>query len=163
MFQKLATFTKKVSMLADEPSLNATELKAQFDAAPEELRGSFNALVDALKLTTAGDSGAKNIGATSISGLTGNDVQTLLEALFNRIKVGTVSMTLTNNDLTSKAITFPTAFDSTPQGVFAMVSGQTTYYCSASGISSTGCTLYARRYATLSGSETFTVLWIAVA
>jgi hypothetical protein len=47
-FQKLDAFTKKVADLADKPALNASELKAQFDAAPEELRTYFNNLVDAL-------------------------------------------------------------------------------------------------------------------
>jgi hypothetical protein len=80
-FEKLDGFSKKVSDLSDKPSLTPTALKAQFDAAPDELRVSFNALIDALKKTTSGDSGAKNIGATSITGLTGSDVQTLLGSL----------------------------------------------------------------------------------
>jgi hypothetical protein len=80
-FQKLDGFSKKVSDLSDKPSLTPTALKAQFDAAPDELRVSFNALIDALKKTTSGDSGAKNIGATTISGLTGTDVQSLIENL----------------------------------------------------------------------------------
>lgn len=84
-FQKLASFTKDVSDLADKPSLTAAQLKAQFDAAPDELRVSFNNLIDALKLTTTGDSGAKNIGATTITGLTGSDVQTILESLKTKI------------------------------------------------------------------------------
>jgi hypothetical protein len=86
MFEKLVSFTKKVADLADRPSLNSSELKAQFDAAPDEVRQYLNKLVDALQKTTAGDSGAKNVGATSISGLTGNDVQTLLESLYNLAK-----------------------------------------------------------------------------
>jgi len=81
MFQKLVSFTKKVADLPDKPSLNPAELKAQFDAAPDEVRESLNKLIDALQKTETGDSGAKNIGATNISGLTGADVQTLLEAL----------------------------------------------------------------------------------
>lgn len=48
MLQKLNAFTKKVADLPDKPNLNPAELKAQFDAAPEELRQSFNNLVDAL-------------------------------------------------------------------------------------------------------------------
>jgi hypothetical protein len=53
MFEKLLSFTKKVSDLADKPTLNASELKLQFDAAPEELRESFNNLVDALNTPEA--------------------------------------------------------------------------------------------------------------
>ena len=79
--QKLLSFSKTVSDLADKPALTPTALKAQFDAAPEEVRQSLNQLIDALKLTTPGDSGAKNIGATSITGLTGSDIQTILESV----------------------------------------------------------------------------------
>jgi hypothetical protein len=55
VLQKLVSFTKKVADLPDKPTLNASELKNQFDAAPEELRGSFNNLIDAL--TNAGVAG----------------------------------------------------------------------------------------------------------
>jgi hypothetical protein len=79
--EKLLAFTKKVADLSDRPALNPTELKAQFDAAPEEVRQYLNKLIDALSKTTSGDSGAKNIGASTISGLTGSNVQSLLEAL----------------------------------------------------------------------------------
>lgn len=81
MFEKLTGFTKKVSDLADRPTLNSVELKAQFDAAPDEVRVYLNKLIDSLQKTTIGDSGAKNIGASTISGLAGGDVQSLLEAL----------------------------------------------------------------------------------
>jgi len=81
MFEKLVSFTKKVADLADKPSLNPSELKAQFDAAPDEVRVYLNKLVDALVKTTAGDSGAKNIGVTTITGVTGADIQTVLENL----------------------------------------------------------------------------------
>lgn len=81
MFEKLVSFTKDVSDLANQPALDAVALKAQFDAAPDEVRTYLNQLIDALLKNTAGDSGAKNIGATNITGLTGLDVQTLLESL----------------------------------------------------------------------------------
>jgi hypothetical protein len=48
VLQKLLAFTKKVADLSDKPTLNASELKNQFDAAPDELRQYFNNLVDAL-------------------------------------------------------------------------------------------------------------------
>lgn len=80
-FNKLTAFTQKVADAADQLVGNPSGNKAVFDAAPEELRTYFNNLVDALKSTASGDSGAKNTGATAISGLTGTDVQTLLEAL----------------------------------------------------------------------------------
>lgn len=80
-FEKLNAFTKDVSDLSDKPALNPTELKAQFDAAPDEVRQYLNKLIDALTKTTAGDSGAKNIGASTITGLTGTNVQALLESV----------------------------------------------------------------------------------
>jgi hypothetical protein len=80
-FKKLTAFTKDVSDLADDVQGNPADLKAYFDAAPEELRTYFNNLIDALKSTASGDSGAKNTGATAITGLTGTDVQSLLESL----------------------------------------------------------------------------------
>jgi hypothetical protein len=98
LFEKLVSFTKKVADLADSPSLNPTELKAQFDAAPDEVRQYLNKLVDALVKTTAGDSGAKNIGATSISGLTGNDVQSLLDSLNTKINDQSIIETGSNGN-----------------------------------------------------------------
>jgi hypothetical protein len=92
VLEKLNAFTKDVSDLSDRPALNPTELKAQFDAAPDEVRQYLNKLIDALKKTTAGDSGAKNIGATTISGLTGTDVQTILGSLNTAVnKIKTIS------------------------------------------------------------------------
>lgn len=83
-FNKLTAFTKKVADLADDVQGNPAELKADFDAAPEELRSYFNNLIDALKSTAGGDSGAKNLGATAITNLTGTDVQSLLEDLASK-------------------------------------------------------------------------------
>jgi hypothetical protein len=81
VLQKLNAFTKKVADMADEPTGTPAEIKAWFDAAAEELRQYFNNAIDALKSTATGDSGAKNTGATAITGITGTDVQTLLEGL----------------------------------------------------------------------------------
>ncbi len=62
--KKLNAFTKKVADLPDVPTpsqtLSAAQLKAQFDAAPEELRAAFNALID--ELSTAG--GAPELAAS---------------------------------------------------------------------------------------------------
>lgn len=80
MFQKLEAFTKKVSDLADKPYMNPDELKAYFDAAPEEVRNALNSLIDALQSTTD-DSGAKNIGVSPIEGIAGANVQELLISL----------------------------------------------------------------------------------
>jgi hypothetical protein len=80
-FNKLAAFTQKVADVADQIVGNPVAAKAIFDASPEELRTYFNNLIDALKSSASGDSGAKNTGATNISGLTGSDIQSLLESL----------------------------------------------------------------------------------
>lgn len=81
-FEKLVSFTKDVSDLADKPALGSTAaLKAQFDAAPDEVRVYLNKLIDALKSIADNDSGADNTGATAIAGLTGTTVQSLLEDL----------------------------------------------------------------------------------
>lgn len=85
MFNKLLSFTKKVQDLPDQPALTPSDLKAQFDAAPDELRQYFNNFIDALMQTTSGDSGAKNVGATTVGSMTGNDVQTILAALDTRL------------------------------------------------------------------------------
>lgn len=83
MLNKLLSFTKKVQDLADKPNttMTAAEVKAQFDAAPDELRLTFNQLIDDLQSFVDGDSGADNIGVSAIAGLTGGTVQSLLEEL----------------------------------------------------------------------------------
>jgi hypothetical protein len=96
MFQKLESFTKDVSDLATKPALDPAALKAQFDAAPDELRQYFNKLVDALVKNTSGDSGAKNIGATNITGLTGSDVQSLLESMYAKLASAGIEVMSTN-------------------------------------------------------------------
>lgn len=94
-FNELSAFTQKVADAADQITGNPAAAKAIFDAAPEELRTAFNNLVKALKFTTSGDSGAKNLGATAISGLTGTDVQSLLESL-NTLKANKQQPSWTN-------------------------------------------------------------------
>jgi hypothetical protein len=80
---KLLAFTKKVGDLADKPNqtMTAAQVKAQFDAAPDEMRLAFNQLIDDLQSVVDGDSGADNIKATAIAELTGTTVQSLLESL----------------------------------------------------------------------------------
>jgi hypothetical protein len=80
-FNTLDAFTKKVADMADQPSGTPEEIKAGFDAAVEELREYFNNLVNALKSTSDTDSAAKNLGAKAITGLEGNNTQSLLESL----------------------------------------------------------------------------------
>lgn len=59
----------------------AAEIKQDFDSRGNELKAIINALIDQLQNTIAGDSGAFNVKATGITGLAGNNVQTLLESL----------------------------------------------------------------------------------
>lgn len=86
--ETLNQFTSRVSDLPDKPNtqMTAAELKAQFDAAPEEMRAKYNALVNVLKSSTAGDSGAENIGSTNISGVAGNTVHGQLKDVFDQLK-----------------------------------------------------------------------------
>lgn len=110
--QKLTTFTKTVSQLADKPNgtMTAAQIKAQFDAAPEELRGVVNAIVDVLISTTQGDSGANNIKISSIVGVTGTDVQTALQSLkdqliqsqLGQITDGTITLAKLGADIRTK-------------------------------------------------------------
>lgn len=67
--EKLSAFTKKVADLADKPNatMSAAEVKAHFDAAPDEVRVYLNKLIDVLQSVVDGDSGADNIGVTPIS------------------------------------------------------------------------------------------------
>jgi hypothetical protein len=133
MFEKLESFTKKVADLADKPSLNPTELKGQFDAAPDEVRVYLNKLIDALVKTTAGDSGAKNVGTTAISGVTGSNVQALLEGLktygdgkylhMSGQKVEVIEGTVavfggTNFTMT---VTFPVAYTTMPDVMYSRI------------------------------------------
>jgi|GEM_PF-6598178 len=81
--EKLLAFTKDVSDLSDKPnsSMTAAEVKAWFDAAPDEVRVYLNQLIDNLQSVVDGDSGADNVGTTNITGLNGATVQALLESL----------------------------------------------------------------------------------
>jgi hypothetical protein len=117
MFEKLVSFTKKVADLADRPSLNSAELKNQFDAAPDEVRVYLNKLIDALKSTTAGDSGAKNTGASVITGLEGTDVQALLESLYNKITVLDPWANVATQNGWSHHGTIPCQYSKDPSGI----------------------------------------------
>lgn len=67
--EKLNAFTKKVSDLADKPNatMTAAEVKAWFDAAPDEVRIYLNKVIDSLQSVADGDSGADSIGVTPIA------------------------------------------------------------------------------------------------
>jgi hypothetical protein len=59
----------------------ATQVKEAFDSRGEDLQTKFNNAVTTLKSVTDSDSGADNIGVTSIPGVTGSTVQAILESL----------------------------------------------------------------------------------
>jgi hypothetical protein len=68
--------------VGQENSLNDTydpeEIKALFDAPPEEVRVALNTLIAILNSTTSGSSGSENIGSATIAGLSGNTVHAQL-------------------------------------------------------------------------------------
>lgn len=82
---KYTASTAIIAALADLPNatdgLTAAQLKAKFDENPEAFKTFVNTLIDQLESTTDSSSGADQIGATSITDLTGNTVQALLESL----------------------------------------------------------------------------------
>lgn len=75
--RKITTWTKPISSLADRPQMSAAELKAAFDSNANELKPALNGLIDDL----TGPTGAGEIGTSPIEGVTGTDVQTMLEFL----------------------------------------------------------------------------------
>lgn len=87
-FEKLLQFTDKVADLPDKPntSITAAELKAQFDAAPEELRTKYNQLIEALQSSETGDSGASQIGSETINGVTGLTVHDQIKSVFSQLQ-----------------------------------------------------------------------------
>ncbi|TYS46765.1 WD40/YVTN/BNR-like repeat-containing protein [Bacillus infantis] len=60
---------------------DSIQIKKDFDSRGEELKKTVNTLIDDLGKTTSGDSGAKNIGVSTIEGIAGSDVQTVLQKL----------------------------------------------------------------------------------
>ncbi|WP_141431415.1 hypothetical protein [Bacillus sp. 03113] len=78
-FDRLEQFTRKITDLADKPSITASQLKDYFDAAPNEVREFLNKLMDDLEAQSA----AQNIGSTPITGLTGTNIQAILQSLYD--------------------------------------------------------------------------------
>lgn len=76
-FTKVTELTSPISTLPDRVSGSAADLKARFDASPNQLKNAHNALCDELAATAA----AGNIGAQAVPGVTGNTVQAILAGL----------------------------------------------------------------------------------
>ena len=74
-FTKMGNFTFNHAEQPDKLNLPAAETKAKFDSRANELKTAFNAAVDLLNATAAGDSGADNVGAAAIDGIEGASVQ----------------------------------------------------------------------------------------
>lgn len=80
----------------------ALEIKQALDSRGIDLKNTINNLIDALQSFASGDSGAKYIGAESITGLIGNNVQTLLGSLKTLIDTKSNSTDVySKNDLLS--------------------------------------------------------------
>ncbi|OMF38772.1 hypothetical protein BK133_00785 [Paenibacillus sp. FSL H8-0548] len=80
-----------VQSLGDRPNaldgLSAAALKAKFDEAANLIKNYINTvLITELAAVTDNDSGADNIGTTSIADLDGATVQAILESLRNKLK-----------------------------------------------------------------------------
>src|SRR6187455_2462591 len=91
-----------IAALADLPNatsgLTAAQLKAKFDLAATLLKTYLNSThLTELASVTDGSSGADNIGATAISGLTGATVQTLLESIKTLLDLKEASADITDN------------------------------------------------------------------
>lgn len=90
----LEQFRQRIADLPDEPVLAADELKARFDACPEELRVQHNALVSGLLDSSA----AGELGFARTSGVPADNVQEavenvqeqLIEIAFGSIPEGSV-------------------------------------------------------------------------
>jgi hypothetical protein len=74
-FTKMGNFTFNHAEQPDKSNLPAAETKANLDSRANELKTAFNAAVDLLNATAAGDSGADNVGAAAIDGIEGASVQ----------------------------------------------------------------------------------------
>lgn len=85
---KIDAFQKPVSSLADAPELSAQELKARFDASPEECRKSINGVVD----TLSGVQGAYNIGFRESEGVHAKTVQEAIENVQGQLQNVTAGM-----------------------------------------------------------------------
>lgn len=78
---RLNKFTQTVSELPTVPNLSAEEMKARFDACPEELREKYNVLCDALSNQTA----ASSLGFARTTGVAADTVQAAIENVQNQV------------------------------------------------------------------------------
>ena len=81
-FTETDFLNKKIADLSDTPNsdgMSAAELKAYFDYIPKTLIAltRLNSIIDII----SGSSGAENVGASTITGVTGTNAQAILESL----------------------------------------------------------------------------------
>jgi hypothetical protein len=91
--KKIAAFTKIVAMLPDKPNaaagITSEQLKVWFDSASEELRVNFNALIDEI----VSSAGASGIGNLPVEGISGTNLQDLINSLVIIVKASDVNST----------------------------------------------------------------------
>lgn len=88
-----------VKSSSDTPTGTSMEIKNIFDKLPELIISKLNGLIDCLKSTVDGASGADNVGATATK--TATTVQGQLEELYNDKVEKIVGKGLSENDFTS--------------------------------------------------------------
>lgn len=86
--RKVNDWSQAVSSLDDKPKMTAAALKAAFDSNSNQLKPAINGIIDDL----TGSQGALNIGLTPIDGLSGSNVQSVLQAISLLIKSNDVDL-----------------------------------------------------------------------
>lgn len=69
---------------------SSSQIKTFFDSQATELKTNHNGVITVLGQTTAGDSGAENIGSAPIAGVTGTKVYTQMSSLKSQIDAAVV-------------------------------------------------------------------------
>lgn len=80
-FKKMGAFSFNHADQSDELNVPADIAKSNFDSRANELKDALNITIDLLNSTADGNSGADNVGATAISGVTGTSVQAQMESM----------------------------------------------------------------------------------
>ena len=86
--RKVNDWSQAVSSLDDKPKMTAAALKAAFDSNSNQLKPAINGIIDDLTSIN----GASNIGLTPIDGLSGSNVQAVLQAISLLIKSNDVDL-----------------------------------------------------------------------
>lgn len=86
-------YTKDWTSSVDFPTreVSETRVRADIQYLYDEIKVTFNRLIDALEASTGTTSGASQVGATTITGISGTNVQAILES------ISTLAQTLSSN------------------------------------------------------------------